>query len=283
MADATELRALARKIIGRVLAERGRAEHARGAPCAADSSRARGVHVVVEPGGAPLRPAPPAPADAPGRGAPLVTGESLRDVRDGDRFVVPRGARVTALAREEAWRRDIALVEGAAPPPDARREDGRVRIAVGADHGGFALKQELVGWLREDGHVVLDLGTHDANAVDYPDFARAVAESVAQGRADVGVCVDGAGIGSAMAANKVPGIRAANCWDAAGARNAREHNYANVLTLGGRSLGAKAARDVLGTFLATPWGEERHGRRVDKIRAIEQAYSRSHAHPRGLA
>ena len=109
--------------------------------------------------------------------------------------------------------------------------------------------------------MLLDLGTHDETAVDYPDFARAVAEAVAEGRADLGVCIDGAGIGSAMTANKVPGVRAANCWDVASARNAREHNYANVLTLGGRWLSPLGASEILAAFLSTPRGEERHGRR----------------------
>ncbi|MBI5363557.1 MAG: RpiB/LacA/LacB family sugar-phosphate isomerase [Planctomycetes bacterium] len=152
-----------------------------------------------------------------------------------------------------------------------------MRIAVGADHGGFELKQELAEWLREAGHVLLDHGTFDANTVDYPDFARAVAEAVADGRADVGLCVDGAGIGSAMAANKVPGVRAANGFDVASAKNAREHNFANVLTLGGKRLTRQAAREIVEAFLTTPWGEERHARRIDKIDAIERQYSKAPA------
>ncbi|MBK7878849.1 MAG: RpiB/LacA/LacB family sugar-phosphate isomerase [Planctomycetes bacterium] len=150
-----------------------------------------------------------------------------------------------------------------------------MRIALGADHGGFATKRALLEVLREDGHVLLDLGTHDENAVDYPDYARAVAEAVGEGRADVGLCVDGAGIGSAMAANKVPGVRAANCWDVPSAKNAREHNYANVLTLGGKRLTVAQALEILRAFLATSWGEDRHGRRVEKITAIERHYSKA--------
>ncbi|MCL4140406.1 UNVERIFIED_CONTAM: hypothetical protein GTU68_007792 [Idotea baltica] len=135
------------------------------------------------------------------------------------------------------------------------------------------MKEHIKVWLRELGHIAIDLGTHDTNAVDYPDFARAVAESVASGQADFGVCVDGAGIGSCMAANKVPGARAAMCYDERTAKNAREHNFANVLSLGGPMLGETVCRQVLAAFLATPEGAERHARRVDKIRAIEARYS----------
>ncbi len=119
---------------------------------------------------------------------------------------------------------------------------------------------------------VLDLGTHGKEAVDYPDFAHAVAEAVACGRADLGIMVDGAGIGSAIAANKVPGIRAAMCYDAATARNAREHNFANVLTLGGRMIDAARMREIVTAFLETPTGAERHAARVRKIMEIEKKY-----------
>lgn len=148
-----------------------------------------------------------------------------------------------------------------------------LRVALGADHGGYPLKGDLIAWVRELGMLPLDLGTHGEAAVDYPDFAQAVAEAVREGRADFGVCVDGAGIGSAMAANKVPGVRAANCWDVASASNAREHNFANVLCLGGPRLAPSLALDILRTFLTTPTGAERHARRVDKITRIESRYS----------
>lgn len=271
-----ELRALARRIAGSVLAERGRVEHATSRATLPAEPRARGIHVDVQADGEPLRPCSSA-ADSARRDTGLITEESLHGIADGGRLVVPRGARVTALAREVAWRRKIALVDGAHVRSDVRREDGRLRIAVGADHGGFALKRELLTGLLEARHVAFDLGTHDENAVDYPDFARAVAESVAHGRADVGICIDGAGIGSAMAANKVPGVRAANCWDVPSAKNAREHNFANVLTLGGRALSGASARAIVAAFLDTAWGEARHARRVEKITVIERAYARAPA------
>lgn len=150
-------------------------------------------------------------------------------------------------------------------------------VAIAADHGGFALKQTLVKALADRGYGVTDCGTTSTEAVDYPDFAHVVARLVASGACAFGIVVDGAGIGSAMAANKVPGVRAANAHDTSMARNAREHNYANVLTLGARMIGDGLALEIVDTFLATPWGAERHGRRVDKITAIEQQYSRPRA------
>lgn len=146
-----------------------------------------------------------------------------------------------------------------------------LRVALGADHGGYALKADLIDWVRDLGMLPIDLGTHGEAAVDYPDFAFAVADAVQGGRADFGVCVDGAGIGSTMAANKVPGIRAANCFDVASAKNAREHNFANVLCLG--RLAPSLALDILRAFLSTPTGAARHARRVDKITQIEARYT----------
>jgi ribose 5-phosphate isomerase B len=150
-------------------------------------------------------------------------------------------------------------------------------VAVGADHGGYPLKQAIIRALAARGHAVTDCGTGSTDAVDYPDFAHAVARLVADGTCAAGIMVDGAGIGSAMAANKVPGIRAANAHDTSMARNAREHNYANVLTLGGRMIGEGLALEIVEVFLATPWGAERHGARVDKITAIEREYAKAAA------
>ncbi len=145
-----------------------------------------------------------------------------------------------------------------------------IRIALGADHGGFELKSFLVKHLSGLGHAVTDCGTHSADAVDYPVFAGAVARLVASGASDVGIVVDGAGIGSAMAANKVPGVLAAACYTEALARNAREHNDANVLTLGSGQVGPDEARAIVDAFLATTCTAKRHRRRVDLIREIER-------------
>jgi len=151
---------------------------------------------------------------------------------------------------------------------------GSTTVAIGADHGGFGLKGVLARHLTDKGYSVTDCGTNGPDAVDYPDFAHVVARLVASGACATGIVIDGAGIGSAMAANKVPGVRAANAHDSSMARNAREHNYANVLTLGARMIGEGLALEIVDMFLATPWGAERHGRRVAKITDIEQRYSR---------
>jgi len=167
----------------------------------------------------------------------------------------------------------IAPAESPSPegPPGSR--SASAEIAVGADHGGFKLKERLAFRLREHGHTVVDCGTDSDAAVDYPDFALAVAERVASGACRWGIVVDGAGIGSAMVANKVPGIRAALCYDLSSARNSREHNHANVLTLGAGLIGEQLAWQIVETWLATPWGEGRHARRVAKIDEIERQYA----------
>ena len=166
---------------------------------------------------------------------------------------------------------------GGTPPVRAdvaRTPAGHATIAIGADHGGYNLKQALIAHLREHGHSVQDCGTFDTTSADYPDFAEAVAQLVADGACQWGIVVDGAGIGSCMAANKVPGIRAAMCYDLSTARNSREHNHANVLTLGAGLIGESLARQIVDEWLATPFGPGRHQRRVDKIMDIEERYRR---------
>lgn len=142
-------------------------------------------------------------------------------------------------------------------------------IALGADHGGFDLKQQLAEHIRSRGYVVDDCGTHSGEPVDYPVIAAEVARRVADGRARLGVMIDGAGIGSSMAANKIPGVRAALCYDVSSARNSREHNNANVLTLGASLIGAGLARQIVDTFLDTDCTAERHLRRAAMIDALD--------------
>ena len=184
---------------------------------------------------------------------------------------VPIGAIVTPSARETAAARGVRILEvpddqvaGIAAPDHI--------IAIGSDHGGFRLKEELKPVLEELGLEVRDIGVHEEKPADYPDIACQVAELVAAGTATRGVIIDGAGIGSSMAANKVPGIRAALCYDKASARNSREHNDSNVLTLGGRLLTRTQAEEVLRTWIATPFAGGRHQARVQKIMDIEQRY-----------
>jgi deoxyribose-phosphate aldolase len=143
------------------------------------------------------------------------------------------------------------------------------RIALGADHGGYPLKSQLADWLKGLGHNVADLGTHSKDPVDYPVLAASVARAVASGRCDLGIMVDGAGIGSAMAANKIPGVRAAACYNEALAKNSRQHNGANVLTLGSGQTNFEQAKVIVDAFLATECTEERHLRRVQMIKDLE--------------
>jgi len=150
-----------------------------------------------------------------------------------------------------------------------------MKIAIGADHGGFDLKTRLSGHLRGQGHQVLDMGTDSTTAVDYPVFARRVAEAVSSGQAERGVMIDGAGIGSSMVANKVPGVRAAMAYDLSSARNGREHNDANLLTLGAGLIGSNLAAQIVDVFLNTECTEPRHKRRVAMITDVGGAAAAS--------
>jgi ribose 5-phosphate isomerase B len=143
-------------------------------------------------------------------------------------------------------------------------------VALGADHAGWELKEACKAWLIDHGHQVLDFGTHSPESVDYPDYAAQVAEAVAVGKVDRGVLVCGTGIGMAITANKVPGVRAAACSDTFTARMSREHNDANVLCLGARLTSRETARDILQIWVDTPFAGDRHARRVGKISALEQ-------------
>jgi ribose 5-phosphate isomerase B len=208
---------------------------------------------------------------------PLVTAADLERVPQNGEVAVTPETIITPLAREEAERRGITFrtvtsgtVSAGAASGSADPEKSARVVAIAADHGGFELKEQLKVYLREWGYQFLDLGTDSTAAVDYPDFAEAVARAVVRGDAWLGVVLDSAGIGSSIAANKVPGARAALCYDRATARNSREHNDANVLTLGAKLLSQEAAREILAVWLSTPFAGGRHQRRVDKIRSIEE-------------
>jgi ribose 5-phosphate isomerase B len=162
--------------------------------------------------------------------------------------------------------------EGCAEEP-AGTGGGRRAVAIGADHGAFPLKQQLKRYLEEElKYPVVDCGTHSEESVDYPDIARDVALAVAEGRAWRGIVLDAMGIGSGMAANRIAGVLCAVCHDVASVRNAREHNDANLLSLGSRVVNPGEARRLVRTFLATEHGGGRHGRRVAKIRALEDLH-----------
>jgi len=200
----------------------------------------------------------------------VITEAEVRDLPAGARLLIREGALITPSAQDAIRARGIEIRYRG-----SRYAAGKQRlIAIGADHGGYEMKEELKNLLAELGYRYRDLGTYSTDAVDYPDFAHNVARAVAGGECDLGIVIDGAGIGSCMTANKVPGVRAAMCYDEATARNSREHNYANVLTLGGRMIQFDRMREIVQTWLATPEGEERHGKRVAKITAIERQYLR---------
>jgi ribose 5-phosphate isomerase B len=216
------------------------------------------------------------PSTAPRTG--IVTERSVAEVPTGGTLQVASGSLITPLARDTALERGVTIVEGRAAQALARSIDPALAaktIAIGADHGGYELKQALQAYLKELGYAPLDCGTFSTDSVDYPDFALAVAELVANGRAWRGIVIDGAGIGSCMTANKVPGVRAAMCYDQATALNSREHNDANVLTLGAGLIGPALARQIVKTWLETAFGGGRHARRVAKIEAIEKRFLKS--------
>ncbi len=146
-----------------------------------------------------------------------------------------------------------------------------MRVAVGADHAGFPLKVQVIQLLEKEGHNVLDLGTHNTDPVDYPDYAEAVDEAVVYGEAQLGILLCGSGVGASIAANKVPGIRAALCHDVFSARQSREDDDANVLCLGPRVIGPSLAVDLIRTFLAARFSKaERHQRRLEKVIKLEK-------------
>jgi len=233
------------------------------APAGEEPRRARVVNVAA------AAPAPPEAEVARDESSKMVITEAdVRGLPEGARLRVAEGARLTPLASDIVRERRIELVRRVA----RRGPRAEKIVAVGADHGGYPLKEELKIFLAELGHRVRDFGTHSTEAVDYPDFAHAVARAVAEGSADLGIVVDGAGVGSAMTANKVPGVRAAACYDAKVARNSREHNDANVLTLGSGTIDSRQMREIVQVWLATEISEDRHRRRVAKIEAVERQY-----------
>ncbi|MFQ5946602.1 MAG: ribose 5-phosphate isomerase B [Anaerolineae bacterium] len=213
-----------------------------------------GEHAFAEP---PLSPDAPHDARVPDRPAarPATTA----------RIHLAPGTERTDEIEELAAARDAEVVDGVRSAGSSERS-----VALGADHGGYALKESLKVYLAGRGYRIDDCGTFSPDPVDYPDLAAAVALKVASGKAWRGIVVDGAGIGSSMAANKIAGVRAALCYDLSTARNAREHNDANLLTLGGSLIGEGLARQIADAFLTTAFAEGRHRRRVEQIMALER-------------
>ena len=207
----------------------------------------------------------------------IITEADARVLEIGETVSLVRGGHVTPLAADTLKARRVTVLsdetlaraeDNLAPPADIRR------VAIGSDHGGLALKAALTTALRGRGLAVDDLGTATVDPVDYPDTASRVAKAVARGEADAGIVIDGAGVGSAMTANKVPGVRAAACYSVEVARNSREHNDANVLTLGSKTISADQMREIVRAWLGTELTEDRHRKRVNKIEAVERQYQR---------
>jgi ribose 5-phosphate isomerase B len=201
----------------------------------------------------------------------IITESDARVLAPGETVMLARGGHITPLARDTLKERGIAVLEHGvapdeaqlAPPADVRR------LAIASDHTGIDLRRALLSFLRGRGLAVYDLGTDGPEPVDYPDVAASVARMVARGEADAGIVIDGAGIGSAIAANKIRGVRAAMAASDTVARYSREHNGANVLTLGATLVSADEARMIVSTWLATPMREPRYIRRLAKIRDLE--------------
>jgi ribose 5-phosphate isomerase B len=214
----------------------------------------------------------------------VVTEQTVQEaaIRGERRLQIPSDAIVTPLAMETAAGKGILLerapaggmqkAPSAVVSPSAAQPAAQGTVAIGADHGGFGLKVTLMEFLHSNGFTVIDVGTRDEKPCDYPEFAHAVAQKVATGEATLGIMIDGAGIGSCMTVNKVPGIRGASCAHEFTARNAREHNNANVLTLGSRLIGSELAMAVVKVFVQTPFAGGRHETRVEKIMDVERKY-----------
>src|SRR5712692_3176605 len=204
----------------------------------------------------------------------IITEIEARVLPRGEPVMLARGGHITPLAADTLKERRVRVVyegnEGSDELSLVPRAEIRV-VAVASDHTGVALRRSVTTFLRGRGLAVQDLGTDGSEPVDYPDIAAAVAFAGARGEADAGIVIDGAGIGSAIAANKVPGIRAVMCTTETIARYSREHDGANVLTLGASLVSAAEACAIVSTWLTTPMREPRYIRRLAKIRDLEQA------------
>jgi ribose 5-phosphate isomerase B len=202
----------------------------------------------------------------------IITEADARLIDAGSTVSLNRGGHITPLAFDTLRERRVTVLRDVidadlatlAPVADIRR------VAIGSDHTGVALKAAIRDMLRGTGRAVEDVGTHGTDSVDYPDIAAQVARLVAQREADAGIVIDGAGLGSTIAANKIDGVRAAMCTDRTLARYAREHNGCNVLALGATLLTVDDAKAIVQTWLATPMREPRYVRRLAKIRHLEQ-------------
>lgn len=206
----------------------------------------------------------------------IITEVDARQIEPGSTVALEKGGHVTPLAHDTLRARRVTVVPAGSVDPALPADLAPVfpvqRVAIGSDHTGVALKSALIASLRSKGIAVNDLGTNSAEAVDYPDIAAAVAKSVTRNESDAGVVIDGAGLGSTIAANKIRGARATMCTNVTLARYSREHNGANVLALGSTLLSTAEALDILDVFLTTPTREPRYLRRLMKVRRLEESF-----------
>lgn len=200
----------------------------------------------------------------------LITEDDLRGLDPEARLRIAENAKLTPLAQDIVNEKKIELIRKQPRAASIKVET----VAIGADHGGFNFKEQLKPFLEGLGLKLRDFGTNSLDGVDYPDIAHEVAKAVGEGHVDVGIIIDGAGIGSAMAANKVPNVRAAACYSEALAKNSREHNGANVLTIGSVQNSFEEVKEIVEAFITSELTEERHRKRVSKIGNIENQYSK---------
>ena len=210
----------------------------------------------------------------------IITESDARTLDIGSTVELTPGGHVTPLARDTLAARRVTVVPAgssdASLPPDLAPVPDIRRVTIGSDHTGLAMKRALIEHLRGRGLAVMDVGTDTTDPVDYPDVAAAVAKSVARGEADAGIVIDGAGIGSAIAANKIRGVRAAMCLNETLARYSREHNGANVIALGSSLIdGPAAAIRIVDVWIGTAMREARYIRRLLKIRRLEDGFERN--------
>ena len=215
---------------------------------------------------------------------PLISEQAVREAisRGERRIFIPKNAIVTPLAASLITQLGLTILENEPrteslpqnKSPDVTQKQSGKLVVIGSDHGGFPLKEALKPFISDLGYSIQDVGTIDEKPCDYPDFAYAVARLVAAGEAWRGIMIDGAGIGSCIVANKVPGIRAANCHNEFVARNSREHNDSNVLTLGSRVVGVEVCKEIVEIWLESWFSGGRHKQRVEKIIDVEKKYLR---------
>lgn len=251
------VRALVREVLSKSLPQ----QDENPGPAGLESPKTRFIETAPKP-----KPEPQFTRDESSKA--IITEDDVHGLEQGAVLRIGESARLTPLASDIVREKGIELVRR-----KSRRGSRAAKlIAVGADHGGFKMKEDLKTFLAELGHRVQDFGTNSEEAVDYPDLAHAVARAVSEGTSEVGIIIDGAGVGSAMTANKVPGVRAAACYSVAVARNSREHNDANVLTLGSKTISPVEMRQIVEAWLGTEITEDRHRKRVAKIDAVERQY-----------